>query len=208
LWATLPGLAGRLPADAYRARVLRVEREILIGPATFGGPNVHATSVQLSSAWLYGVDPAVEFADHPKQALREHLARYPTLTGFEADLAEDRPVKFHPTAVAGELGVRLTWLADGMLEEHRAERIARMCQPAVDGSQWVAPAVAGNDGPLHPLVAWWAVLHALSMLARYEPAAWDQHLDIDRSNDAAAVEALLDQALTDVPELILHVLTQ
>lgn len=207
-WANLPGLSGRQPADAYRARVLRVEREILIGPETFGGPNVYATSVQLSSAWLYGVDPAVEFSDDPKRELREHLARYPTLTGYEADLAADRPVKFHPAAVAGELGVRLTWLADGMLEEHRAERIARMCLPTVDGSQWVAPAVAGNDRPLHPLLAWWAVLHALSMLARYEPAAWDRHRDIDGSIDAAAVEALLDQALIEVPELVLHVLTR
>ncbi len=208
LWSNLPGLAGRQPADAYRARVLRVEREILIGPETFGGPNVYATSVQLSSAWLYGVDPAVEFSDDPKRELREHLALYPTLTGYEADLAADRPVRFHPAAVAGELGVRLTWLADGMLEEHRAERIARMCQPTVDGSLWVAPAVAGNDRPLHPLMAWWAVLHALSMLARYEPAAWDRHRDIDGSIDAAAVEALLDQALIEVPELVLHVLTR
>lgn len=208
LWATLPGLAGRLPTGAYRARVLRVEREVLIGPETFGGPNVYATSVQLSSAWLYGVDPDIEFSDDPKEKLREHLTRYPSLAGFEVELAEDRPIKFHPAAVAGELGVRLTWLADGMLEEHRAERISRMCQLAVDGSQWVAPAVAGNQQPLHPLIAWWAVLHALSMLARYEPAAWDRHRDIDASPDAAAVESLLDQALVEVPELILHILTQ
>lgn len=206
LCATLPGSAARLPADAYRARVLRIEREILIGPEAFGGPDVYSTSVQLSSAWLYGVDPSVEFADDPKQALRDSLAHYPTLSGFEADLAESRPVRFHPAPVAGELGVRLTWPADGLLEEHRAERVARMCQPSPTGEQWVAPAVAGSSEPLHPLVAWWAVLHALSMLARYEPAAWDSHRDIDCSIDAVAVEALLDEALVAVPELILYVL--
>lgn len=57
-------------------------------------------------------------------------------------------------------------------------------------------------------MTWWAVLHALSMLARYEPAAWDQHRNIEGSTDAAAVEVLLDQALVELPELTLHVLTR
>ncbi len=206
LWATLPGLAQRLPSDAYRARVLRVEREILVGPETFGGPDVFPTAVQASQAWVYGLDPEIEFADDGKHALREHLAHYPTMSGFESDLAEDRPLKLCPTAVAGELGARLTWLADGTLEEHRAERIVRMCQPTIDGALWVAPAVAGNNRPLHPLLVWWAVLHALSMLARYEPAMWDRHRDVDGSSDAVAIEALLDQALHELPELILRVL--
>lgn len=38
------------------------------------------------------------------------------------------------------------------------------------GHRYFFPAVAGLPGELHPLMAWWAVLYALSMLARYQPA--------------------------------------
>ena len=43
-------------------------------------------------------------------------------------------------------------------------------------------------------MTWWAVLYALSMLARYQPSGWTAILDIDKSPDAPAVEYLLDQA--------------
>lgn len=43
-------------------------------------------------------------------------------------------------SVAGELGVRLMWVADGMLEEHRAERSTGCASP-----RWM-----GRSG-LHPL---------------------------------------------------------
>lgn len=51
-----------------------------------------------------------------------------------------------------------------------------------------------------------AVLYTLSMLARYQPAEWSTCIDIDRSEHANAVEHLLLQARTRVPELVLAVL--
>lgn len=206
LWATLPEFSRRLPPDAYRARALRVEREIMKGPETFGGPDVYSTSIGISPAWLYGIDPRIECTAEPKVAVTEYLSHYPTLAGFEGDLGEDRPARFR--SVAGELGVRLVWQADGPLESHRAERIDRMCVRTGDGEQWVAPSVAGNVRPVDPLVAWWAILHALSMLARYEPATWQQHLDIDVSTDAVVIEELLDGALIDVPFLLIQALAE
>ncbi|QNE21635.1 hypothetical protein F1D05_31590 [Kribbella qitaiheensis] len=42
--------------------------------------------------------------------------------------------------------------------------------------------------PLHPLLAWWAVLLALSSMARYEPRRSARTIRIDASPDANAVE--------------------
>jgi hypothetical protein len=45
-----------------------------------------------------------------------------------------------------------------------------------NGSWWVFPAAVGTAGrSVHPLMAWRAVLYALSMLARYQPACCTQH---------------------------------
>jgi hypothetical protein len=54
----------------------------------------------------------------------------------------------------------------------------------------------------HPLMAWWAVLYVLSMLARYQPAQWMAHIDINTSSYTGAVEELLKRALHIVPALI------
>jgi hypothetical protein len=60
---------------------------------------------------------------------------------------------------------------------------------------------------LHPLLALWAVLLALSSLARYEPAVWSKVLDIDRSAEATPIEHLLGEAIGSVPAAVLHLLT-
>ncbi|SDD86719.1 YaaC family protein [Actinokineospora iranica] len=69
---------------------------------------------------------------------------------------------------------------------------------------FVFPSVAGGNLPLHPLISWWAVLFALSMLARYSPASWVEYLTIDRSADAVSLELAQDLALDICPRLILR----
>jgi hypothetical protein len=56
----------------------------------------------------------------------------------------------------------------------------------------------------HPLLAWWAILFALSMLARYQPDTWTDYLDVDKSPYAVPLETLLDRVLLTCPELLLH----
>ena len=51
-------------------------------------------------------------------------------------------------------------------------------------------------------MAWWAVLYTLSMLARYQPAEWAAHVDVDASPHAVPVERLLAQAIGIIPELM------
>jgi hypothetical protein len=50
-----------------------------------------------------------------------------------------------------------------------------------DGSLYFFPAFGETGRSLHPLMAWWAVLFALSMLARYQPAEWAAHTDVDQA---------------------------
>ena len=70
----------------------------------------------------------------------------------------------------------------------------------------VTPAIGSMSAGLHPFLALWAVLLGLSSLARYEPAAWSKMIDIDTSAEANAIENLLDEAISSVPDAALHLL--
>jgi hypothetical protein len=73
------------------------------------------------------------------------------------------------------------------------------------GDRWLLPTLTdGQD--LHPLMTWWLLLFALSMLARYHPAAWTRALDVDRSPMAVPLEDALEEALRAVPQLIVTAL--
>jgi len=73
-----------------------------------------------------------------------------------------------------------------------------------DDDRWVFPALGGSAIPLHQLLAWWALLFLLSMLARYEPEDWIRHLGVDTSSSAVPLEAVLGIELDVCPQLILH----
>ena len=64
------------------------------------------------------------------------------------------------------------------------------------------PSIGGQAKTMHPLLVWWAILHSLSMLARYQPVEWTALLKIDQSPVANAIEYLLDVALDSVPEVL------
>jgi hypothetical protein len=75
-----------------------------------------------------------------------------------------------------------------------------------DNDPVVTPAIGSMATGLHPFLALWAVLLALSSLARYEPATWSKMIDIDRSAEANAIEHLLEETKTSVPATVLHLL--
>jgi hypothetical protein len=60
--------------------------------------------------------------------------------------------------------------------------------------RWIIPCLPGNSRPLHSFSTWWAILYALSAVARYAPAKWTSMLDINSSPDAANIEYVLDKA--------------
>lgn len=55
-------------------------------------------------------------------------------------------------------------------------------------------------------MTWWALLYALSMVARYEPDVWVGLLDVDESQLAVPLEGVLEDALEVVPHLVLDAL--
>jgi hypothetical protein len=77
-----------------------------------------------------------------------------------------------------------------------------------NGSGWLFPAAGTAGNSLHPLMAWWAVLYTLSMLARYQPAEWAGHINVDGSRHAVALERLLKRAISLVPALIAEAIDQ
>ncbi len=46
------------------------------------------------------------------------------------------------------------------------------------------------------------MLYTLSVLARYQPAEWSNHIDVDASTNAVAIERLLGRAMEELPRLI------
>ena len=66
---------------------------------------------------------------------------------------------------------------------------------------------AGAGRSMHPLMAWWAVLFTLSMLARYQPAEWAAHVNVDASRHAVPVERLLTRD-QHIPALIAEAIAQ
>jgi kynureninase len=64
------------------------------------------------------------------------------------------------------------------------------------------PVVTSQKRSFHPLMAWWAVLHTLSMLARYQPAEWASYINVDTSQYAVAIERLLKAAIRVLPQLV------
>ncbi len=76
------------------------------------------------------------------------------------------------------------------------------------GELWLFAGADGADRSMHPLMAWWAVLFTLSMLARYQPAEWATHVDVDASPYAVPVERLLARAIGIIPELVVEAIGQ
>lgn len=144
--------------------------------------------------------------------LATYLAAFPTLSGGQMfDGSSVNPpfdndgwsaqLRWHVGALAG--------MTDEPLPRWRglAQRFAEMADPALgfDRACWALPSVGGVV--LKPLMSWWIVLYAMSMLARYHPAEWGDWLDIDNSLDAVAIETTLVRALEALPDLVLRALS-
>ncbi|MFC8248504.1 YaaC family protein [Streptomyces chartreusis] len=46
------------------------------------------------------------------------------------------------------------------------------------------------------------------MLARYEPARWSKHIDVDSSQQAVPLESLLEKAIETLPSFIAYTLDE
>jgi hypothetical protein len=69
------------------------------------------------------------------------------------------------------------------------------------------PACREGSKALDPLLTWWVLLYALSMVTRYEPVNWTHITDVNRSPLAVPLEVALHKALEAVPAQVYSSLT-
>ena len=73
-----------------------------------------------------------------------------------------------------------------------------------DAGRYIRPTLTGDDGLINPLMLWWALIFGLSIFARYHPNLWLDALQVDSSEIAVPLEAILDSALNVIPVLVHH----
>lgn len=198
LWPLLPDLGRRfrLPDEGGP-----VPLSVTSGSAGLGGPT-DLTRVRVRPLPMEVAAPAPAEGsgagwdagqrDWPgeRQLVRQFLDQYPALVGSRFVSPRGNPVGLTSDGLGGLIAeLDLPRDAEGRLVDIRNVR-------------WALPALHGTGSAQHPLLVWWALLYALSMLARYEPRVWADMVSISGSGDAAAIEHLLSQSLVALPELI------
>lgn len=128
--------------------------------------------------------------DGERDAAAAFLGRYPELGGYVYATPAAAPVGLQGDGQGGAT-VRLHWPAG-----------TGPATVGYRGSDYAFPALTAGGKAQHPFLIWWAVTFALSKLARYHPGVWGRVVDVQASADAVAVEHLLEQSLTVVPELV------
>jgi len=181
----------------------------------FGSP-LFPDGVELRDLWAMLPEAHLHapLSHHPQPVLlSEHPGRseQPAFSGAPADLT-----------VEGFSGWARQYpdLGDAQLIPQSLEQSGRFtffrvqlpANPEVDwgtnyrGTLVHLPAPPGHQTVMHPALIWWAILLAMSTLARYSPTAWAGIIDIDSSPYATPIEYLLDESLAAVPDLIYRAL--
>jgi hypothetical protein len=154
--------------------------------------------------------PWVVDSPHGRQSLTEYLAAFPGAREFDSFVRDgcDQPRFSKDMDGWGEL--QMNWQAAGGQQCDFIGQVAFLVgiTRSYNGSRYFFPAPDGLDKSFHPLMAWWAVLHALSMLARDQPAEWADHIDVDRNPHAVPLENLLKTAVVLMPKLITDTIWQ
>ncbi|HSZ04448.1 MAG TPA: hypothetical protein VK778_04505 [Solirubrobacteraceae bacterium] len=118
---------------------------------------------------------------------------------------EDIPgIGVRVTQAVGCLGLTTFWPTETADLAGRENTLDRVVPSAPGGERWLRPLVGG--AAMNDLMLWWALLFALSMLARYEPAGWNVMLDLDHGALSSHLVRLMDAAVDVVPELVLQAL--
>ena len=203
LWGILPGNERFPVAGQAGATPLSVLRSV--GP----GSHLHVEVRPLPASLQHVIPPgAVASRGQEAEWLAErervvaHLAPYPSLAGFEflnpTGPASLRLIDSNSASLPIRWPIKAGESAESAMKDrtilYRSENLA-------------FPAIGADVRPVHPLLAWWAILYGLSMLARYEPDAWAGYIQVNGSADAVPIEALLESSINVLPELIHQVVT-
>jgi len=203
-WDSIPETRlSPLAEDQSRCTPLYVEETSI-----YGDPHPLATvPVVYFPPWLVS-------SDDGREDLDRYLAAFPKARGYHSYVRTGRGSDFEPRFsrhVDGWGELQMNWQVsedEASCSADRRQEFMRSITRSYCGSLYFFPAIGASDRGVHPLMAWWAVLHSLSMLARYQPAEWSAHIDVDHSRHAVALEVLLNDALTRVPALIAETVEQ
>ncbi|MFD4528448.1 YaaC family protein [Streptomyces sp. NPDC058470] len=151
-----------------------------------------------------------------REALSAFLTAYPEVAQHESYVtgAEALPNYVRYDHGGGQLS--MNWLMpegvgtgfDGMATMAERQAHLRAITRGYAGDRYFLPVLPPMKRELHPLMAWWAVLYALSMLARYQPAVWGTLINVDNSRHAVPIERLLERAMNHLPVLIADAITE
>lgn len=191
LWDMVPEAQDR-PVRSERER-----RPVLMLRPEYPDPH------PLASATVSGFPTHLAEDEDIAASFKAFMAAYPHAAGYTMRCDQARPD--HPEFDVWSGGISLLMHWDTGIELATwPQRVAKLETFAAryNGQHVLLPALADAERSLHPLMAWWALLFALSMLARYEPAQWRAHIDVDSSPHAVAIEELLSRALVVLPRLV------
>jgi YaaC-like Protein len=203
-WDSIPETRLRpLVNDQARRNPLYVDETSI-----YGDPHPLATvPVVYFPPWLIN-------SDNGRVDLDQYLDAYPGARCYHSYVRTGQGPDFEPQFtqhVDGWGELQMNWQAtedETSCPVHRRLEFIKSITRPYCGNRYFFPVVGNSDSGIHPLMAWWAVLHSLSMLARYRPAEWSSHIDVDRSQYAVALEVLLSEALAVVPALIAETIEQ
>jgi hypothetical protein len=176
LWAAAPGTERVKRLGASEAPALRLE------PVGAGQPSIQGRLPRPITA--------------SQAALRKRLegGYPPTRVGMDLSVG----------LLAGERVAHVSWRTSTGVVRALGDVISRF--PGPEGAHYLMPGLGTNDDVLAPLMVWWALLYALSHIARYQPAAWTRALDPLDSTLAVPIESALTWARETMPGVILEVL--
>lgn len=148
-------------------------------------------------------------ATDTQKILANYMASFPGLRGVQS-VVQFQGIPAFTSHDDGWGEINMNWELPKGLSGSYAERLAylqTMTRP-YDGALCFFPELGNSGRSAHPLMTWWAVLFTLSILARYQPAEWAQHIDVDHSRYAVPLENLLKRAIDVVPRLIAEAIIQ
>ncbi|MFI1956240.1 YaaC family protein [Streptomyces xinghaiensis] len=151
-----------------------------------------------------------------REALADFLTAYPAVAKHESyvttgtlTLSSDAPPDYGSRYKHGGGELVINWeMPQGSAPQDQRLEYLRAMTRGYAGGRYFLPILPLMKRELHPLMAWWAVLYALSMLARYEPATWVKLISIDDSQHAVPIERLLERAINHLPVLIADTISE
>jgi hypothetical protein len=170
-----------------------------------GSDSLQPGGVALAAVWMMLPEVSLDFpieGHHPAQLVDADgdSLRLPVPDDEDADLLRAAYPQLGPAELTdGTFGYTGNTPGEGTPVRRFHLPDAQQTLSNYRGSPALMPAWREGGGHLDPLLAWWVMLYALSMLARYRPVEWTRAIDVDKSPRAVWLEQLLDKALDAVP---------